>query len=112
MDSPPDPNDHSRRGSDPAVRSTPSRRSFLRTFAAGLAVAVPAFGALANAQPAAAAGRCDKTYWVYQGHYCQRYDNCPAGNTANCIGVYYIYSSSDGGYCRTETDNEGRCRGS
>jgi hypothetical protein len=110
-----------------------SRRVFIRRVIGGLAIAVPAFGALLKSSPAPAEtlhasgaltpgsgprqiNPCGpgNTYTVYEGHKCQPYgiSTCPAppgGGT--CIGYYSVYSRVDGTLCSTYTDNEGPCRG-
>lgn len=89
------------------------RRSFMKVLMGGIAVAIPAFSMLATASPAHASPLvCEEVYIEYEGHSCGRYDgSCPAGNTTNCVGIYYARCTCWGIVCYTFTDNEGRCSG-
>ncbi len=96
-----------------------SRRTFIRRFAGGLAIAVPALRTLAVGKPAVAEtavpfGSCVNTYVVYEGHYCStnpliKTCNGIVGNLGRCIGEYNVYDSGDGSYCYSFTDDEGSC---
>jgi ferredoxin len=103
--------DHSER--DPVIRVAKplNRRSFVRTLAGGIAVAVPAFGVLASAAPPAwAYVPCTATHEDYDGHSCGVLSNiCPTGEVLTCIGHYTVYDNKLGIVCRTFTDDEGYC---
>jgi hypothetical protein len=90
-----------------------TRRTFMRRFVGGLAIAVPAFGTLinVNATPAFAPDPCRSTYSRYQGHTCGPRNSCPVGSGTRCIGVWYKYSQLDGRFCGSYTVDEGPCDG-
>lgn len=91
-----------------------SRRAFLKRFAAGLAIALPAVHTLVNASPARASTpcaeaslrACERVYLVYQGHSCGRKDACTGPGSSSCVGIYYAYCTCSGKFCYSYTDVE------
>jgi len=112
MDPMPDRAGYSRKSPKPSVPS--SRRTFLKRFAAGLAIALPAVHTLVNSSPAIASApcteagllACERVYLVYQGHSCGRKDACPSPGTSSCVGIYYAYCTCSGKFCYSFTDVE------
>jgi hypothetical protein len=96
------------------LRRETSRRSFIRFFAGGLAVAVPSLYTLTSAFAAtpACAATCQTVYAVYRGQNCGRFaGTCPQGNNRNCIGHYDFYCTCSGQYCFSTYPNLGPCGG-
>jgi hypothetical protein len=96
------------------LKGSRDRRSFLRFFGGGLALAVPAMYSLTSVATATAAcaDTCEEVYVVYVGHSCGRWaGTCPAGNSRTCYGTYEYRCTCSGIVCWTEIDNEGPCAG-
>jgi hypothetical protein len=91
------------------------RRTFLRSLAAGVAIAVPAVRVLASGPQASAkviphAAECSSTHEVYHGHTCTAGGTgCPVGDAGSCIGHWSVVSNITGRVCSTFVDNEGPC---
>lgn len=98
----------------PPRRET-SRRSFMRFFAGGLAVAVPSLYTLSSAfaaTPAEASSCSTKIYIVYRGQDCGRFaGTCPQGDNRTCVGKYDRYCGIGGHYLGRSYSNLGRCGG-
>lgn len=124
MDSAP----HSRNSAD-NKRSTwdVNRRVFIKRLAGGIAIGLPAIGALMGQKPAqvkavpnACSGSCpnpacNKVYEKYMGHGCGGYgvgqiSTCSGQIGEECVGLYYLYSATvTGFFCGSFTDGEGGC---
>lgn len=91
------------------------RRSFMRFFAGGLAVAVPSLYTLSStfaATPAEAAPCSTKEYIVWRGQSCGRFENtCPQGNNRNCVAKYDRYCGPGGRYLGSGYVTVGPCGG-
>lgn len=97
------------------VASPTNRRSFLRTFIGGIAIAVPALSVL-GAPPAAASSvvvpdvnPCTKWRPVLLGTSCNGVRGCPVGSGFECVSEWERISTINGQSCGVFTENEGPC---